>query len=103
MTDRLPIGSAGRCFRALAALDGRASTTQIRLYLACGSAPLDTAQVRTSLHSLARRSSAPLVELAEPGTSGYGRPGVWQLTRHGHVAWAQARGARVPCGTGWPR
>jgi hypothetical protein len=89
--ERVPTGHAGRCFTALAALGGRASSTQIRLYSGCApGGQMTTVQVRTSLHALSRRKD-PLAGIAEPGHAGYGHPAVWQLTAAGRDLWARTR------------
>jgi hypothetical protein len=102
VTGRVPKGISGSCFLALLALGGEATTTEIRLHLKQQDAALTTTQVRTCLHSLTRIRKTPLVELARRGDAGYGKPGLWRVTRAGRETAARAAGQREDCGTGWP-
>ena len=84
LVDPIPAGITGSCFLALAMLGGQGTTTQVRQLLAAEGERLTLSQVRTSLHSLARRKR-PLVVLARPGQRWFHDPGRWELAGYGRA------------------
>jgi hypothetical protein len=78
-----PAGLSGSCFLALGMLGGQATTTEVRLFLKREGENLRPAQVRGSLHYLARRRQPSLAEVAQHGQAGHGRPNLWRLTEAG--------------------
>lgn len=79
-----PTGIAGHCFVALAYL-GDASNSQVRGWLLTErGVRLSPGQIGGALYGLAH-GRLPLVELAERGPAGSGRPGLWRLTARGRA------------------
>lgn len=91
--DNMPAGIGGWCFRALGALGGGATTTEVREWARQQGEELATSQVRGALHALAARRR-PLVEVTRRGRAGYGAPNHWRSTARGRELLATLEVAR---------